>query len=119
MLHPSCKYLSGAGVGSTDVSINLTSLKFSDGITNITMANFGSVGFATIEPGVPKKEENISFSGITQNGNGSAVLTGVSRGLLPYSPYTASSTWAYSHAGASTVVVSNSSAFYNQFAIGL
>ena len=110
-------YLSGAGVGTTDTSIVLTSLKLVDGTTNVVMSNFGSIGYATIDPGVSKKEENISFTGITQNAIGTATLTGVSRGLLPVYPYTASTSISYSHSGGATVVFSNSAPFYSQFAI--
>ena len=109
--------LSGAGITSSANTINLTSLMLNDGITPIYMSNFGDVGFATIEPGVPKKEENVSFTGITQNANGTAVLTGVLRGLLPVYPYSASSSLAIAHSGGVMLIISNSGAFYNQFAI--
>jgi hypothetical protein len=108
-------YLSGSGIETSDNSINLTSLTTPNG-TAITMSNFGNIGYATIDAGT-SKEENISFSGITQNANGTAQLTGVSRGLGFTYPYTASASLAYAHSGGAAIILSNSAAFYSQFNI--
>lgn len=110
--------LSGSGSGLTDTSITLTQMKLPDGTTNITMSNFGSIGYGTLEPGT-SKEEQISFTGISQNGNGSATLTGVSRGLAFVSPFTASTTLRRTHAGGSIFVISNTAAFYSNFLSGI
>lgn len=109
--------LSGAGTSLSASSIILQSLKTPDG-TKITMTNFGTIGYGTLEPGT-SKEESISFTGITQNGDGTATLTGVSRGLLFVYPYTASSTLQQTHAGGTSFVISNTPAFYNQFNIAV
>ena len=106
--------LAGAGIGLSDSSIVLQSLKLPDG-TVITMANFGDIGYATIEPGA-SKEEQISFTGITQNANQTATLTGVSRGLAFVSPYAPTASLQRSHAGGSTLIITNTAAFYSQFA---
>ena len=106
--------LTGAGVTSSATSIGVNSLLLPDGVTPITMSMFGSIGYATIEPGT-SKEENISFTGITQNSNGTANLTGASRGLAFTTPYAASTTLAYSHAGGAYIIFSNSAPFYHQF----
>lgn len=108
-------YLYGAGIGATDTSIKLTSLKTTNGQT-VGMSAFGTIGYATIDAAIPNKEENISFSGITQNPDGTALLTGVTRGLLPFYPFTASSTYQVSHSGGASVIFSNSAPFYSQFA---
>ena len=106
--------LYGAGVASTDSSIVLTNLVLPDGSTKITMSNFGSIGYATLEPGT-SKEESISFTGITQNANGTATLTGVLRGLRFVYPYDQVLANEKSHAGGSILVITNSSAYYSQF----
>lgn len=109
--------LSGSGITSTATSITVKSLKYPVSDLEITMEHFGSsIGYGTIEPGSSSKIEFISFTGITQNSGGSATLTGVSRGLAPYSPYNASTTYAQAHPGGSRVIFSNSPAFYDHYA---
>lgn len=100
---------SSLGIGSTDTSIILNSFQLPDG-TAITTADFGTTGFGVIAPGT-EKEESISFTGVTQNADGTATLTGVTRGLGFVHPYTGSSTRAYAH-GRSDFVLANSAAFY-------
>lgn len=104
--------LSGAGAVSGATTIVLSSLTQING-TLLTMADFGAVGYMTLEPGNGTLEEQISFTGISQNGNGTATLTGV-KTVLMISPYTETSGLAQTHAGATTAVVSNTSGFYNK-----
>ncbi len=104
--------ISGAGVVAGATTIVLSSFKQIDG-TALTMANFGAVGYGTLEPGNSTLEEQISFTGITQNVNGTATLTGV-KTVLMVSPYTETSGLAQTHAGATSFVVSNTAGFYNQ-----
>ena len=108
-------YLSGAGVSGSATSIPLTNFVTRQ-LTPITTANIGGIGYATIDPGT-SKEENISFTGVTQNSNGTAILTGVTRGLQDVYPYTGTSTLSIAHSGGATVITSNSGAFYSQFNI--
>ena len=103
--------LAGAGVSIGDITIILSSMTDIDGVA-LSMANFGTIGFGTLEPGNGTQEEQISFSGITQNSNGTATLTGV-KTVLELSPYTQSVGLAKSHTGGSYFVVSNTSGFYN------
>lgn len=105
--------LSGSGVIASATSIPLTSFKTPDG-RPLVMSMFGSIGYAVIDPNSPSKIEDITFSGITQNGNGTAVLTGVSRGLDFVSPYLASTTLAQAHAGGAYLILSNTAGFYGQ-----
>lgn len=77
------------------------------------MASFGSIGFGTIEPGNGTLEEQICFTGITQNTNGTATLTGVSN-VLFLAPYTRTSGLAKTHAGSTTFIISNTSGFYDR-----
>lgn len=108
-------YLAGAGVGNTANSIQLTSFKTPDG-RNITMAMFGTIGYGAIDPQTSVRLEDVSFTGVTQNVNGTATLTGVSRGLDFVYPYTASTTLAYSHSGGATFIITNTAGFYyNEF----
>ena len=109
-------YLSGSGINSTIASIGLTSFKYPVNNLNVVMADFGDIGYAVIEPD-SSREENISFSGITQNADGSATITGVTRGLGLSYPYTASTTLASSHSGSSLLRISNTAPFYNEFNI--
>lgn len=108
--------LSGGGIDSDDTSITLSSFKIPVSDTAFTMSNFGdgvnAKGYVTIEPGSATRQEFVSFTGITQNSDGTAVLTGVTRGLMPVSPYTASATYAKSHSGGSIVVISNPPQLY-------
>lgn len=107
--------LAGSGCISGAVTITLTSMTQINGTTLVTMTDFGNKGFATIEPGNGTREEQIVFTGITQNANGTATLTGVSTVLFA-SPYTETSGTSLSHPGGVVLVISNTSGFYNRFA---
>ena len=105
--------LYGSGCTSTDTSITLSTFYLPDGVTQIAMTDFGSIGFGTIEPGTAR-EEMISFTGITDNGDETVTLTGVTRGLGFVSPYEETTANKFAHAGGSTFVISNTAGFYNQ-----
>lgn len=110
-------YLSGSGITATQSTINLTKFEIAGGTSKLQTADFGDLGCGTIEPGHSSKQEFISFTGVTQNSDGTAQLTGVSRGLSPVSPYTASTTLQTSHSGGSKFVISNSPpCFYQGYA---
>lgn len=101
-------FLGGSGVSATQTTIPLTKFEIAGGTQKIRMADFGDLGCGTLEPGNQTKQEFVSFTGVTQNGDGTATLTGVTRGLSPIPDYTASSTLEASHPGGSRFVVSNS-----------
>lgn len=108
-------YTLAASIGSTDTSIVLTSFAEPVSGTLYTMANINTdIVYATIGPGT-STSEFISFSGITQNGDGTATLTGVVRGLARKSPFTTSSTYKQPHSGQSTFILSNPPQVYNKF----
>lgn len=108
--------LAGAGVAATDTSITLVSMQLPNSNALVTMADFGGeIGFMTIEPET-NREENISFTGITQNVNGTATLTGVTRGLTFVSPSTVDINLRQSHSGGSIIRVTNSTQFYENLA---
>ena len=72
-------FLSGSGVTANATTVTLTAMAYPSGAL-VTMADLGSIGYATIEPGT-SREEQVSFTNIIQNTNGSAILTNVTRGL--------------------------------------
>jgi len=105
-------FLSGSGITLSATSAVLTSMEYPDG-TLIVMADFGTLGYITFEPET-EKEENASFTGITQNANGTATITGLTRGLAFKTPYTADLALRQSHSGGSLARISNSAPFYNE-----
>lgn len=108
--------LYGGGISASDTAITLSSFTIPVSNVQYTMANFGegvnAKGYLTLEPGSATKQEFISFTGLVDNADETVTLTGVSRGLLPIPPYTASSTYAKAHAGGSVVVISNPPQLY-------
>jgi hypothetical protein len=114
-------YLAGSGITSISVtSISLTSFTIPQTGYELTTADVAGVGgkfYITLEPGKTSKQEFISCTTVTQGSGTSAVLSGCSRGLLPFSPYTASSTYSFTHVGGAPLIISNSPAFYDLFAL--
>jgi hypothetical protein len=106
--------LAGAGAILGATSITLKSFAGIDG-TPLTMTDFGTQGEMTLEPGNGTLEESIIFTGVVQNANGTATLTGVST-VLFIDPYTTASGLAKTHAGSTEAVISNTSKFYSDFA---
>jgi hypothetical protein len=100
---------SGAVIGATSIILN--SFQDIDGV-NLLITNFGSKGWGTLEPDNGVKEEQISFTGVTQNANGTCTLTGV-KSVLMKAPYTESTGLTKSHAGGVSFVISNTAGFYD------
>ncbi len=105
--------LAGAGCVIGDTTIILNSFVDINGTTLVTMADIGTKGWMTIEPDNATQEEQISFTGITQNANGTATLTGV-KNVLFKSPYTETSGVLKTHPGGVKCIISNTSGFYDQ-----
>jgi len=105
--------LSGAGAIIGDTTLTLQTFTQIDG-TLIQMSQLGTIAFLTLEPGNGTNEEQVSFTGVTQNSNGTATLTGVKYVAFVY-PYTATTGLSKTHAGATTAILSNTSGFYNEF----
>ncbi len=98
-----------------DTTITLSSFQTPDG-RNLTMSSFGGKGYGTLDPTNTSRIESVSFTGITQNANGSATLTGVSRGVDFIFPYGATASLGKTHLVGSQFILSNTSAFYgNEF----
>lgn len=101
-------------LGSSDTTIVFSSFKV-DGNT-ITMSTLNTdIGYATLDPQSETRKEFISFTSIAQNSDGSATLTGVSRGLAGAYPYTASSTLRKAHQGQSIFVLSDAPQVFNEY----
>lgn len=108
-------YRLATSIGSSDTSIKLSSFK--EPISNIpyTMSYLNSdIAYGTIAP-QSNSSEFISFTGITQNADGTATLTGITRGLGRSFPYTASSTLRQVHSGQSIFILSNAPQLYNEY----
>lgn len=110
-----------SSISSTQTTITLSSFK--EPISNIkyTMAYLNSdKGYGTIEPGNTTRSEFISFTGVTQNADNTATLTGVTRGLTRTpagSSCTASTTLAAAHSGQSVFILSDSPCLFAEYAV--
>lgn len=107
-------YLYGSGVVIGNTTMVLSSLLDING-NLLTMSNFGTVGTGTVEPGNGSLEEQIIFTGITQNANGTATLTGISSVGFE-SPYTLTSGFTKNHFGNVTFTLSDTAYLYSQYA---
>lgn len=117
--HPTggSQYTLGASIGSTDTTILLSSFTEPISGTPYTMVLMDTdIVYATIAP-ISANSEFISFTGIVQNADGTATLTGVTRGLSRSYPYTSSSTFKLPHAGQSIFILSDSPSLFGEFAI--
>ncbi len=105
-----------SSISTTQNTITLTSFKEPISGIKYTMSYLNSsIEYGTIDPQNATSKEFISFTGITQNSDGTALLTGVSRGLGFSYPYTASTTLASSHSGQSIFILSNPPQLTNQY----
>lgn len=109
----------GSSVSSTDTSILLSSFIEPVTGTPYTMALINSdIAYGTIGPRT-SSAEFISFTGITQNADGTATLTGVVRGLAKKYPFTTDAAYKLPHAGQSIFIISDAPQVFNQYsAIG-
>ena len=110
-------YTLQSSIGLTNTTIKLSSFKEPVSNNLYTMSYLNSdLECGTIDPNT-SKSEFISFTGITQNADGSATLTGVTRGLMRSYPYTASTTLRQPHSGQSNFILSDSLCLFNQYAV--
>lgn len=109
---------SGTVIGATTIVLkSFKSIPDVNGTpTSLLIGDFGTQGFGTLEPGSLSQEEQFVFTGVTQNGDGTATLTGV-KPVLFLSPYTQGGAGlTKSHAGGVIMVITNSSGYYDTFA---
>lgn len=110
-------YTLANSIGSTDTTIRLNSFQEPISNTPYTMAIIGStIVYGTIAPKTGQSEF-ISFTGITQNSDGTADLTGVTRGIGRSYPYTASSTFRLPHQGQSIFILSDAPTVFNKYGV--
>lgn len=108
--------LYGGGITSSDTSIRLTS--FTKPVSNQTIVTADLVGgagdqfYGTIEPTNNSRKELVGCTAVTQNSDGSATLTGCTRGLQFSYPYTSTSTLKIAHSGGARFILSNSPQLY-------
>lgn len=106
-----------SSVGLADNTIRLSSFQNRSGLPlTMTLLNT-SIGYGTLDPQNPTRSEFISFTGVTQNSDGTAILTGVTRGLSDIYPFTASTTQVLSHSGQSIFILSDSPQLFGQYAV--
>lgn len=109
-------YYLGASIGSTDTTILLSSFLEPISGTPYTMALMDTtIAYGTIAP-ISAQSEFVSFTGIVQNADGTAMLTGVIRGLARSSPYATSATYKIPHAGQSIFILSDAPSLFNEYA---
>lgn len=110
-------YTLQSSISSTQTTITLTSFTVPVSGTLITMAVMNTdIAYMTIAPRT-SQSEFISFTGITQNADGTATLTGVTRGLDKNYPYTSSSSFKLPHAGSTQVILSDAPQVFNQYSV--
>lgn len=108
-------YNLGTSIGSTDTTILLSS--FVEPVTAIpyTMVLLNTdIAFGTIAPKTTSSEF-ISFTGITQNANGSATLTGVTRGLAKKYPFTTDAAYKLPHSGQTQFIISDAPQVFQEY----
>lgn len=97
----------GTSISSTDTSILLSSFIEPVTGTPYTMVLLNTeIAFGTIAPKTTQSEF-ISFTGITQNANGSALLTGITRGLAKKYPFTTDAAYKLPHSGQTQFIISD------------
>ncbi len=108
-------YTLGSSISSAQTSILLTSFTVPVTGSAITMATMDtSIAYGTLAPGT-SSAELISFTGVTQNADGTATLTGVTRGLDKQSPYTEVTAFKQPHAGQTIFILSDAPQVFNKY----
>lgn len=106
--------LAGSGITASQSTITLQSLTIKQTGYKILDSDLSEIFYLTLEPGSNTRQEIVSCSTVTQNSGGTATLSGCSRGLLPFYPYSASSTYAFSHGGGTQAIFSDPPQLFNQ-----
>lgn len=110
--------LSTSITSATTDTVTLASFNIPNTTTPYTMADFGYMGYATLDPNNTVRAEDIDFTGITDNSDGSVTLTGVDRGINFVYPFTPTSSLARTHLVGAQLILSNTAEFYwNEFAL--
>lgn len=103
-----------SSIGLANTSLTLSSFKSRSGIPwTMSLLNTDIV-YATLDP-QSTNTEFISFTGIVQNSDGTATISGITRGLSDFYPFTASSTMQRSHSGQSIFIISDSPQLFEEY----
>lgn len=108
--------LAGSGVSSSATSFTLTSLTLPQNGYKLQDSDFSTTFYVTLEPGNRSRQEFVSCTTVTQNAAGTATLSGCTRGLSPVTPYTASTTLQFAHAGGTQLIFSDPPQLFDQAA---
>ncbi len=108
-------YNLNSSISSTQTSLTLTS--FLEPVTGtpytMDLLNTGIV-YATISPKTTSSEF-ISFTTITQNGDGTATIGGIVRGLAKKYPFTSDSDYKLPHSGQSQFIISDAPQVFKEY----
>jgi len=107
-------YMAGTGISSSATSFTLTSFTIPQNGKKILDSELSDTFYLTLEPGNRTRQEIISCTTVVQNANDTATISGCTRGLSPVTPYTASSSLQFAHAGGSIVIFSNPPQLFEQ-----
>src|SRR3990167_3910524 len=109
-------YLSGSGISGSATSFTLTSLTIPQTGYELLDADFSDTFYVTLEPGSSTRQEIASCTTVAQSASdNTATISGCTRGLLPFTPFTASTTYQFAHGGGTSVIFSNPPQLYEQF----
>lgn len=81
----------------------------------LVYADFGDNPSCTIDPKISSFEEIVIFTGITDNGDGTATLTGLTRNLIGQAPYTTAGI-GKQHGSSAVIVFSDNPQMYARLA---
>src|ERR1035437_817059 len=96
-----------SGIGISDTSCRIVPAPVDMDGNLLVFSDFGDVAVFTIDPKISGYEEIVSFTGLVNNGDGTATLTGLTRNLKGKSPYTVSSSGGKIHGSNAVVVFSD------------
>ena len=107
--------LSGSGISSSATSLTLSTFTLPQNGYKIQDSDLSATFYITLEPGNRTRQEFVSCTTVVQNAAGTATLSGCTRGLSPVTPFTASSTLKFAHAGGTQVIFSDPPQTFNEF----
>ncbi len=107
--------LAGSGLTSSATSIVLQKLTIPQTGYELLDADFSDIFYVTLEAGNQKRQEIASCTTVTQGSGTTATLSGCTRGLLPFYPFTADSDYRFSHGGGTSVIFSDPPQLFEQY----
>lgn len=105
--------LAGAGITPSATSFTLSSFTIPQNGYPVQDSDLASTFYVTFEAGSKTRQEFASCTSVGANTGGIVTISGCTRGLLPFYPYTASTTLKFSHAGGTSVTFSDPPQLFN------